>query len=354
MGVIGDPLLKHRSPIFWKEFKGANMNLITGATGHIGNVLVRELLRRKEEVRVFVLPGEDLSPLEGLEIDVVRGNILDPVALEKALENIEYVFHLAGIISIMPGKDSLVHDVNVVGTTNIVEAAKKANVKKFIHTSSIHAFKRVPKGIIVDELVTIDPNSTIAAYDQSKAEATLAVLEQAKIGFPAVIVCPTGVIGPFDFKSSEMGTLIQEWMLHKVNFLIEGNYDFVDVRDVVQGMILAREKGKVGQIYILSGELIRVIDLWRLVKELVSFRSSFINIPCWLAKTVAFFTQTYYRMTKTKPRFTTYSIETLNTNANISNLKARSVLGYQPRSLKESIRDTVNWWILHKPVLFKK
>ena len=79
-------------------------------------------------------------------------------------------------------------------------------------------------------------------------------------------MCPTGVIVPYDYKGSEIGMLIQEWMLHKVNFFIEGNYDFVDVRDVVQGMILAREKGKVGQIYILSGELIRVADMWRLVK----------------------------------------------------------------------------------------
>ena len=156
------------------------MNLVTGATGHIGNVLVKELVKRGEKVRALVLPDEDLTPLNGLDIEIVKGNILDKSSLVAAFKGVDYVFHLAGIISIMPGKDQLVHDVNVNGTANMVEAAKAARVKKFIHTSSIHAFKRVPHGIVVDETVPIDPDSAVAAYDQSKAEATLAVLNAAK------------------------------------------------------------------------------------------------------------------------------------------------------------------------------
>lgn len=320
------------------------MILVTGATGHIGNVLVRELVKRDEKVRVLILPGEDLSPLEGLPVEVAYGNVLDKSTLRGAFEGVSTVFHLAGIISIMPGKDDFVHDVNVNGTYNMIEAAKHTGVTKFIHTSSIHAFKRVPKGVVIDETAPIDPDSAIAAYDQSKAEATLAVLSAAKNGLPAVVVCPTGVIGPFDYKGSEIGVLIQSWMHNRVNFLIDGLYDFVDVRDVVEGMILARDKGKIGQIYILSGELIRVEDLWHLVKELVSFRSSFINIPVKIAAFFAKFTQFYYRLTHSKPRFTTYSIETLQTNAEISNNKARSMLGYHPRTMRETIVDTVKWW----------
>ncbi len=326
------------------------MNLVTGATGHIGNVLVKELIQRGEKVRVLVLPNEDLTPLDGLDLEIVNGNVLDKTSLETAFIGVEYVFHLAGIISIMPGKDDFVHDVNVNGTCNMLEAAKKAGVKKFIHTSSIHAFKRVPHGIVIDENIPIDPECAVAAYDQSKAEATLAVMRAVQEGLPAVVVCPTGVIGPYDFKGSEIGVLIQDWMKYKLNFLIEGNYDFVDVRDVVQGMIQAREKGKVGQIYILSGELIKVADLWRLVKELLDVRSYFINIPVKFASFVAKFTQSWYRMTKSKPRFTTYSIETLHTNAVISNAKARSTLGYKTRSLRESIKDTVTWWRQRLPI----
>jgi dihydroflavonol-4-reductase len=320
------------------------MNLITGATGHIGNVLVRELVKRGEKVRIFVLPNEDLSSISDLRIEIFRGNILDKESIAPAMRGVETVFHLAGIISIMPGRNQLVHDVNVIGTMNMVDCAKAVGVKKFIHTSSIHAFIRVKHGIVIDETIPIDPECTIAEYDKSKAEATLAVLAEVKNGFPAVVVCPTGVIGPFDFKESEMGVLIQEWMSQKLNFLIEGEYDFVDVRDVVSGMILARNKGIPGQVYILSGELIKVSDIWKLVKELVTFSSKAINIPLFLAKFIAQITQVFYQLTKTKPRFTTYSIDTLQTNAVISSAKARSFLGYKPRALRESIRDTVNWW----------
>lgn len=320
------------------------MNLITGGTGHIGNVLVRELVNKGEQVRVLALPGEDLSPFDGLNVEVVTGNVLDVNSIRPAFNDIEYVFHLAGIISIMPGKDQLVHDVNVNGTKNVLACAKEAKVKKFIHTSSIHAFKRVAHGVVIDENTPIDPAETIAAYDQSKAEATIAVLDEAKKGFPAVVVCPTGVIGPYDYKGSELGVLIQGWMKNKVNFLIDGEYDFVDVRDVVKGMILARDKGVTGQIYILSGELIKVGDIWRIVKELLTFKSYSFNIPMKVAKFTAKIAQFYYQVTHSKPRFTSYSIATLQSNANFSSAKARNALGYQPRSLKESLRDTVNWW----------
>jgi len=320
------------------------MNLVTGATGHIGNVLVKELLKKGEKVRVFVLPDEDLTPLDDLDVEIIKGNVLNPDSIAPALIGVDNVFHLAGIISIMPGQDQIVHDVNVNGTANMVKAARAAGVKRFVYTSSIHAFKRVQHGVVIDEEIPIDPDSTIAAYDRSKAEATLAVLAESKMGLPAVIVCPTGVLGPFDYKGSELGILIKDWMAHKVNFLIEGKYDFVDVRDVVQGMISARDRGVVGQIYILSGEAIKVIDIWRMVKELVDFKSFFIQIPTKLALAAAKLSQFYYNISHSKPRFTTYSIETLHSNSNFTNAKARIALGYSPRSLRETITDTVAWW----------
>jgi dihydroflavonol-4-reductase len=327
-----------------------NLNLVTGATGHIGNVLVKELLKKGEKVRVFVLPGEDLAPLENLDVEIFEGNVLDQESILLALQGVENVFHLAGIISIMPGQDPVVHDVNVIGTSNMVKAARKVGVKRFVYTSSIHAFKRMPFGITIDEQVPIDPNETIAAYDRSKAEATLAVLAEVKLGLPAVIVCPTGVIGPYDYKGSELGILIQEWMVHKVDFIIEGNYNFVDVRDVVQGIISARDRGTIGQIYILSGELVRVIDIWRMVKELVNLKATFIQIPTKLAMFTAQLTQLYYSLAKSKPRLTTYSIATLHTNAVINNAKACQSLGYHPRQLRETIADTILWWKENKKI----
>lgn len=330
------------------------MNLVTGATGHIGNVLVRELLHRGEPVRVFLLEGEDLGSIKDLDVEVAYGNVLDKDSLARAFVGVDVVFHLAGLISISAGQEDLIHKVNVEGTRNVIEAATTAGVKRFIYTSSIHAFKRIPYGNVVDETVPIDPQANIAAYDKSKAEATLLILEKVKEGLPAVIACPTGVIGPYDYQKSELGELFNEWMLKKVNFGVTGSYDFVDVRDVAEGLILARDKGKIGQLYILSGHLIRVADLWKLTKELLSFKSTYINIPRHLANVAAFFAQIFYNLTKTKAKFTKYSIETLNSNADISNLKARHDLGYSTRFLKVTLLDTFEWWRKNRSFLEKK
>lgn len=330
------------------------MNLVTGATGHIGNVLVRELIKRGEKVRALVLPDEDLTPISDLNVEIVYGNVLDKESLAKAYENIQFVFHLAGIISVSSGTDMFVHEVNVEGTRNMTEAAMKAGVSRFVYTSSIHAFKRISKGNTIDEMTPIDPASAVGAYDRSKAEATLLVLEKVKEGLPAVIACPTGVVGPYDFKKSEIGSLVNDWILKKVNYMIEGSYDFVDVRDVVDGLIRARDKGNLGQLYILSGELIRVSDLWKLGQELLSVKTRIVNIPTSLAKFAAFFAEIYYRISKTKPKLTKYSITTLQSNAVISNLKARSALGYTPRSMRDSIRDTIMWWKQYQSGLLSK
>ena len=320
------------------------LNLVTGATGHIGNVLVKELLRRDEKVRVLLLKNEDLTPIQNLDVEIMYGDVCDYESLLPAMQGVDYVFHLAGIISILSGQDSHVQGVNVGGTANVVRAAHASGVKKMVHTSSIHAFKRMPHGVIINEDVPIDPASSHAAYDRSKAEATLAVIEETKKGFPAVIVCPTGVIGPEDYKRSELGTLVDSWLTNNISFLIDGEYDFVDVRDVVQGMLKARDRGRIGQIYILSGHLIKVAELWQLVRDLIQYPARMINIPMRLAKLVAWFAEKYFAITHTKPSLTTYSLETLHTNAVISNAKARLELGYAPRSLRETMSDTVSWW----------
>ena len=330
------------------------MNLVTGATGHIGNVLVKELVKRGETVRALILPGEDLSPIDGLDVEIVYGNILDPQSLEKAFQGIKYVFHLAGIISISSVQDPIVHSVNVEGTKNMMDAALRVGVNRFIYTSSIHAFKRIPHGETIDETTPIDPVYNVAAYDRSKAEATLAVLDKVKEGLPAVIVCPTGVIGPSDYKKSELGSIMSGWLMNKVNYMIEGSYDFVDVRDVAQGLIMAREKGSIGQIYILSGHLIRVSDMWKLGQEIFSIRSILINIPLKLARFAAILAEVFYKATHTIPKLTRYSVETLQSNSVVSNLKARLYLGYQARPTSETIRDTMNWWKQNTNLLKKK
>jgi nucleoside-diphosphate-sugar epimerase len=320
------------------------VNLVTGATGHIGNVLVRRLLEKGKKVRALVWRGEDTTSIQGLDIETVEGDVLDPESLVKAFKGVHIVYHLAGIISIMPGRDPVVWNVNVEGTRNVLAEALRAKVRRLVYTSSIHAIKRAPHGTEMDESLGFDPENPYGEYDRSKAAASLEVMKAAQAGLDAVIVCPTGVIGPYDFRGSELGEVIRGAAEAKPMFYVEGAYDFVDVRDVVDGLIAAAERGRRGEFYILGGYRMSVRYMLETVHEVTGRAFSRIKIPFSLAEFAAKFMPWIYLRTKSKPRFTPYSLEVLQSNSDISHAKAMKELGYKPRPVFETIADTVRWF----------
>ena len=320
------------------------MWLVTGATGHIGNVLVRKLLERGENVRAMILPGESRESISGLRVEAFEGDVLNLDAVFESMRGIKGIFHLAGVISIMPRANPFVRKVNVEGTKNILCAASEKKIKKLIYTSSIHAIQRVEDGVI-DESVPYDMDNPYGAYDRSKAEATLEVLNAARSGLEAVVACPTGVIGPYDFRGSMMGAVIHDAAVAKPTLYVDGAYDFVDVRDVADGLIAAAEHGKRGESYILSGQKITVRYLLETVREITGKHFFQMKIPFDLAKFAAKFTPMYYRFANETPRFTPYSLEVLQSNSNISHAKATREFGYKPRPIFESIHDAVKWFL---------
>jgi dihydroflavonol-4-reductase len=320
------------------------MILVTGAAGHIGNTLVRELLARGDRVRVLVLPGEDTASLDGLDLERISGNVLDPISLSYAMRGVNMVYHLAGIISILPGKNELMRAVNVTGTVNVARAAREAGVHRLVYTSSIHALGRPPMGTCIDESIGFDPDNPAGEYDRTKAAASLALLAEVEKGLDAVLVCPTGVIGPYDFRRSEMGHLIRSWMKRRVHVFVDGWFDWVDARDIAKGIILAGEKGGKGETYILAGERVHLAELLTLVQDSSDVHTPTLCIPKGLAMFAAPLTGLFSKLTGRKPQFTTYSLETINSNSTISYEKARRELGYSPRPLSETVRDTVAWW----------
>jgi dihydroflavonol-4-reductase len=196
--------------------------------------------------------------------------------------------------------------------------------------------------------VPFDAEHALSSYDSSKASASLEVLDAVHHGLDAVIVCPTGVIGPYDFRLSEMGQLILDCVEHKPMLYVDGAYDFVDVRDVAQGLLLAGEKGRCGESYILSGEQMEVPNIIKIVQEILGERLFSLKIPLKLANLTAKITPLYYRLTHAKPRFTPYSLATIASNSVISHAKARLELGYHPRPLRDTISDTVKWFVKYK------
>ena len=323
------------------------MILVTGGAGHIGNVLVKDLVKAEKQVRVLALPGEPTDSLTGVEVEIVRGNILSLDDLREAMQDVELVFHLASYVALTADQYDLMHKVNVEGTRNVIAMCKEMGVKRLVYTSSIHAYERVPEGMVVNESLKFDPENPDGLYDRTKAEATLLVLAAAKEGLDSVVVCPTGVIGPYDYKLSEIGEMIITWMKRRASVSTEGGYDFVDVRDVSAGHILAAEKGRAGEVYVLGGERLTIKTLRSMVQKAVGIHTHAVNIPTWLALRVAPIVEFFYKLFKTRPKFTTYSIKTLMSNSNVSSDKAKKELGYKPRTLSDTIKDTVQWWKDH-------
>lgn len=319
------------------------MEVVTGATGCIGSVLVRELLARGKKVRVLVRSTSDLSSLDGLKIEKVSGDILDTGSLMAAFKGAETVYHLAGLVTIMPGDRNIIRRNNLFGTRNVIDACIKCGAGRLVYTSTIHALKEPPHGTVIDERMPFDINCRRGEYDRSKAIASMEVIKAASNGLDSVVVCPTGVLGPYDYRGSLITRTFIDFARGKMNLTIDGAYDFVDVRDVAEGIILAAEKGRSGQCYILSGERVTMDEMMKILSEISGVKTPGYKVPAWLAKAFGMVTPVYYRAARKTPRFTYYSIATLHSNSYISHRKAAQELGYSPRPIKESVEDTIRW-----------
>lgn len=320
------------------------MILVTGATGHIGNVLVRELLRRGEHVRALVRPGRTPLALSGLEVEIVPGDILEIDSLERALWGVELVYHLAARISLAGVPEPEMERINLEGTRNVISAIRRSGNARLIYASSVYALKKTNDGIPIDETQPFEALHSQGTYDCSKAQASLAVQEAAEAGLEAVIVCPTAVTGPYDFHCSEAGRAIRLYMHPGLKFYVKGAYDFIDVRDAAQGFILAGEKGRRGETYILGGERLTVQEMAQTVWEASECWHAGLKVPLWLAYWIADRMPFLSQLTGLKPMFTRYSLEAVCSNSLVSHAKARRELGFQPRPARQAVLDAVKWF----------
>jgi dihydroflavonol-4-reductase len=229
---------------------------------------------------------------------------------------------------------------------NEVIAACRANgVRRLVYTSSIHAIAEPPHGTVIDESQPFDPDRVLGDYARSKARATLLLLDEVhKGGLDAVICCPTGVIGPWDYGVSNIGQLILDFASGHLKSYVSGAYDFVDVRDVARGLILVAEKGQMGRHYIFSGAQVQVPELMEKLARDIGYPAPTYRIPSVVARTAGVLASIYYRLLRRRPVFTAYSIDVLRSNSLVSSARARDELGFASRPWQESIRDQVEWF----------
>jgi len=318
--------------------------VVTGATGHIGNVLVRELHEHGYQVYAVVLPKDDSKIIEPYA-EILTGDVLDRAFLTSAFSGADIVFHLAGIVEIGSGKKKTLFRVNVEGTRNVIQSCLDAGVRRLVYTSSVHAIPELPKPQMQSEIDHFDPDAVRGLYAKSKAMATQLVLDQKEGPLEIVIVHPSGVIGPFDYKLSNVSQIFIDFLLGRLTAYLRGGYNFVDVRDVAVGIRLAAEKGRRGECYILSGSEITVKELLDEISVLSGRKKIRTKLAYWFILAMSYFAEAYYKIAKRKPLFTHYSIIVLNSNYHFSHDKATWELGYTTRDIRSSIRDTLEFAI---------
>lgn len=299
------------------------------------------------EVRAFVLNGESITSLNNLKCSIYYGDVTKADTLNSIFDGSGdaeiFVIHCAAVVYIKSKYNSRVYDVNVNGTKNIVDKVLEYNAK-LIYVSSVHAIPEKSDGDLISEVSIFNPDDVVGLYAKTKAEAARYVMDSVKHkGLNACIVHPSGILGPYDFSNSHLTALVSEIVRGKLPMCVKGGYDFVDVRDVAKGIIMACDKGKKGECYIMSGEFVSIKKLADLVCDVVGKKRIKVVLPIMIAKIVAPFYEMYYNVKGKTPLFTKYSLYTLSSNSNFSNEKAKRDLGFVTRDITDTVRDMVMW-----------
>ncbi|GBE21070.1 MAG TPA: NAD-dependent epimerase/dehydratase family protein [Actinobacteria bacterium] len=320
-----------------------NLAVVTGASGHLGANLVRRLIADERPVRVVLLPDDPAPALAGLDIERVAGDVLDEQSLRRAFRGAATVFHLAGIISIEGGYGGKVVAVNVGGVRNAAEAALAERVDRFVHCSSIHAFDPLPLRRAVDERRARPLNGGRAAYDRSKAAGEVELHKVVERGLDAVTINPTGVIGPYDFQPSRMGRVLLMMRAGRLPVLPDGGFNWVDVRDVAEALLLGETKARAGESYIAAGHWQSMRDIAELVAAVTGTRVPPV-IPMGIARFGAPLVGFVDRRLGRDPLFTAESVRALRTYRHIDHAKATRTFGYMPRPTRDTIEDVYRWF----------
>lgn len=332
--------------------------IVTGANGHLGNTLIRMLIKWPLEIRGLILPEERGVAEQETDrllrkkkypgqIVYYEGDMRDAESLRRLFTHEDgqdmYVIHTAGIIDISEHVTPMLYDVNVNGTRNMVELCKEYGVKRLLYVSSVHAIPELDKMTVLTEPEQFSPDLVVGAYAKTKAEATQVVLDAAREGMDAVIVHPSGILGPYDRSGNHLVQMVTDYLSGRLPACVSGGYDFVDVRDVAKGCILALEKGKKGECYILSNRHYEIREVLEMLRRIAGGKKLPI-LPMWMAKLAAPVIQWIAARKKVRPLYTSYSLYTLQSNDKFSHDKATRELGYMPRDLKETLKDTARWY----------
>ncbi|MGB4950465.1 MAG: NAD-dependent epimerase/dehydratase family protein [Rhizobiaceae bacterium] len=316
---------------------------ITGATGHLGTNVMRACLDRGHVVRALVRDVTHKA-IAGLPVEIETIDVLEHATLRPALSGCDAVIHLAARISITGDRDGLVAKTNIEGVRNVVKASVSAGISRLVHVSSIHAMQLEMAGETVDETCRLVGDSGFA-YDRSKAAGERIVSEAVASGLNAVILRPSGILGPLDYTVSRANRMLLDFFSGKRRFLIPGGFDWVDARDVARAVVSALDRGSAGTQYLLSGHWQSLSDIAEACGTISAKPVRRITVPGRIAAVAAPVVEAASVISGTEPLFTREALAAIASNCrHCSSDRAIRELGFVARPLIETLRDSHEWF----------
>ncbi len=318
--------------------------LVTGGSGYIGSAVVRQLLETKEDVKILVRETDDLRNLEGLDVELVYGDITDFHSITRALQGCDRIFHLAAIYAIWLPNPKMMYWVNVQGTKNVLEACLQKKIEKVVYTSSVAALGAHGKDHPANESAQFNLWHTRDDYYISKYRAEQLALDYFRRGLPVVIVNPTNPCGAHDIMPTPNGQLIINILKGKLPGYVDGGINVSDIGDTAKGHVLAMEKGRGGEKYVLGNTNVSVKEYFDLIAQLGGGKAPSIRIPKSAAVVSGYLYQLLAEVTRKPPVTTAAWVRVGSEYSFWDSSKAIKELGMLQTPIRESIRSAIDWF----------
>jgi dihydroflavonol-4-reductase len=321
------------------------MILVTGASGFLGSAVARHLAQAGRDVRVLVRPPGARKNLAGLPIEIVEGDLLDAASIARAMQGVRFVFHVAADYRLWARNPGDIVHTNVEGTRLVMEAARRANVERIVYTSSVATLKAQPGGTSSDETHPLDAASAVGGYKLSKVLAERMVDQMvAEQKLRAVIVNPSTPIGPGDVRPTPTGRIIVEAAAGRMPAYVDTGLNLVHVDDVAAGHVLALEKGRIGERYILGGQDVLLGNMLREIAHVTGRKPPKVRLPRTLIFPIAYGAEAIAHFTGREPFVTVTGLRLAKDRMFFSSAKAERELGYRARPYGEALAEAIAWF----------
>jgi dihydroflavonol-4-reductase len=318
--------------------------LVTGATGFLGSHVARALAGRGEDVRVLVRASSDLRALDGIEAERYTGDLRDRASLDRALEGVRRVYHVAADYRLWARDPGEIHSTNVTGTQNLLDAARRVGVEKFIYTSTVATIAVPREGGLPNEETQSSVEEMVGNYKRSKFEAEQCALRAAEAGVPVVIVNPTTPVGPGDWKPTPTGKIIVDFLNGRMPGYVDTGLNFVPVEDCARGHLLAAERGRIGERYILGGRNLTLKQMLDMLSSTSGRPAPRWKIPHVVAFAAGCVDTAVSSMLGREPQIPLEGVRMARHKMFVDASKAERELGFAPGPIEAALERAVAWY----------